>query len=201
LHELRIERLASDQTMEGRLRAIRDRLAEGTLIHAWRDAGSADVLVSLGEKAPGLSTDQEAPPPPVPEVVSVEAIELAPCDASELVRGPRDRGFHELRHYRLAAGTTPRMLALFEDVRRLMPEHEVRVLAWWTARYQGTERFVWLREFKDAAHKARIMKDLYESERWLRDFKPRTVGMIEERLLRDLLPLREVDRRRDRPSP
>jgi hypothetical protein len=181
MHELRIERLPADQAVRQRLRAT---LAAGRrgLLHAWLDAATTDVLVSLHELAGDAASARASND-------GVETIALTPCDATELLRGPRDRGFHELRHYRLAPGATERMLTFFVDVRRVMPEYDVRVLAWWTARHQGTERFLWLREFKDAAHKARILKDLYESERWLRDFKPRTVGVIEERLLRDLIPL------------
>jgi hypothetical protein len=174
---LRIERLTPSQIGE-RLRS-----AQG-LVGAWRDAAHDDMVVWLCD-VPSGGPSMEAGA----LGADVETIDLTPCDTRELLRGPRDRGIHELRHYRLAPGATAKMLTFFADVRRVMPEHDVRVLAWWTARHQGSERFLWLREFKDAAHKARVMKDLYESERWLRDFKPRTVGVIEERILRDLVPL------------
>jgi hypothetical protein len=117
------------------------------------------------------------------------SIDLTPLDAAELLRGPRDRGFHELRHYRLASNAMPKMLAFFEDVRRLVPRYGVRVLAWWAAESGGSERFLWLREFESADAKARISKELYESQLWLTKFKPRAAGVIEERILTDLEPI------------
>src|SRR5262249_9024791 len=98
-------------------------------------------------------------------------------------------GFQELRHYRLAANALPKMLAFFEDVRALVPSYGVKVLAWWVADYKESERFLWLREFKDAEAKAKVNKDLYESDLWLTKYKPRTIGVIEERILRDLEPI------------
>lgn len=122
-------------------------------------------------------------------VEKVEAIHMTPIQAAELAKGPRDRGFHELRHYRLANNALPKMLAFFEDVRRFVGGRGVRVLAWWCAELQDSERFLWLREFKDAETKVKLSKEIYESELWLSKFKPRTVGVIEERILRDLEPI------------
>jgi len=121
----------------------------------------------------------------------VETYDLTPLDAAELARGPRARGFHELRHYRLAPGTMPKYLAFFDDVRTLNAELGVRVLAWWKTVHEGTERFLWLREFPDQPTKARVVDAMYNGERWLKEFKPRTVGVVEERILRDLVPLPE----------
>jgi NIPSNAP protein len=122
-------------------------------------------------------------------VEEVKTLDLTPLEAAALTEGPRDRGFHELRHYRLAPNALPRMLAFFEDVRRLVPKYGVKVLAWWAAEEDGMERFLWLREFESADAKARVMKELYESDLWLSKFKPRALGVIEERILTDLEPL------------
>ncbi|MBI3819179.1 MAG: hypothetical protein HY286_10845 [Planctomycetes bacterium] len=122
-------------------------------------------------------------------VKNVETFDMTPVQAFELAKGPRDRGFHELRHYRLASNALPRMLAFFEDVRRLVGERGVRVLAWWCADYQNSERFLWLREFADFETKIRLSKEIYESELWLSKFKPRAMGVIEERVVRDLEPV------------
>lgn len=126
-------------------------------------------------------------------VDEVEKLDLTPLHAVELLNGPRTSGFHELRHYRLAKGATPRMLAFFEDVRRLVPYYQIRVLAWWVSEYKDSERFLWLREFVNASEKARISKKLYESDLWLQSFKPRSAGVIEERILRDLEPIPEEE--------
>ena len=122
-------------------------------------------------------------------VTEVATVDLTPLEARELLAGPRARGLHELRHYRLAANALPRMLAFFEDVRRLMPKHGVRVLAWWAAEVDGSERFLWLREFESPEHKARAFPQIYESDLWRTQFKPRAVGLIEERILADLEPI------------
>lgn len=122
-------------------------------------------------------------------VAEVEAMDLTPLDARALLEGPRARGFHELRHYRLATNAMPKMLAFFEDVRRLVAKCGVRVLASWAGEREGTERFLWLREFENAEEKVRVSKEIYESERWLSNFKPRAAGVIEERILADLEPL------------
>ncbi|MFN0207979.1 MAG: hypothetical protein ACKVS6_16865 [Planctomycetota bacterium] len=126
-------------------------------------------------------------------VDEIETIDLTPLHAVELLNGPRTSGFHELRHYRLAKGATPRMLAFFEDVRRLVPFYQIRVLAWWVAEHKDSERFLWLREFVNAPEKTRISKKLYESDLWLQNYKPRSVGVIEERILRDLQPIPEEE--------
>ncbi|MFO0981388.1 MAG: NIPSNAP family protein [Planctomycetota bacterium] len=168
------------------------RRADIALVGAWRDAARPDALVWLrasGDATPKAAAWLEKLAAVADMVAAIEALELAPRDVSQLAAGPRDRGCHELRHYRLAPGTTGKMLAFFEDVRRLMPEHGVRVLGWWTATHAGSERFLWLREFRDAAHQRQVTHDLYQSDRWLRDFKPRTIGVIEERILRDLVPV------------
>lgn len=122
-------------------------------------------------------------------VESVEAVDLTPLQAGVLLAGPRDRGFHELRHYRLANNAMPDMLAFFEDVREFVTARGVTVLASWAGRVDGTERFLWLREFPDAAMKVKLSKEIYESEIWLSKFKPRAMGVIEERILRDLQPV------------
>jgi hypothetical protein len=122
-------------------------------------------------------------------VAEVDAMDLTPIEARALLAGPRANGFHELRHYRLAPGALARMLAFFEDVRALMPRHRVRVLAWWTGEAAGTERFLWLREFESLTEKVKISKELYESDLWLSTMKPRTAGVIDERILLDLEPL------------
>lgn len=122
-------------------------------------------------------------------VAKVESIPMTPLQVFELAKGPRDRGFQELRHYRLAFNAAPKMLQFFEDVRRFVGARGVRVLGWWLAEYQETERFLWLREFKDSETKAKLSKEIYESEIWLSEFKPRTVGVIEARIVRDLEPV------------
>lgn len=161
--------------------------AELLWIRAFRDATHKSVACDRlygGDLWKGvLEAEAEA------VVGDVEAMDLTPLDARALLEGPRTSGFHELRHYRLAPGALARMLAFFEDVRALMPRHGVRVLAWWTGEKEGTERFLWLREFASAEAKAAVSKALYESELWVKDFKPRTIGVIEERILADLEPL------------
>jgi hypothetical protein len=122
-------------------------------------------------------------------VAKVESIDMTPVQVARLAAGPRDHGYQELRHYRLAANALPRMLAFFEDVRRLVGSRGIDVLGWWVAEYQQSERFLWLRKFEDEAAKVRLSREIYESDLWLTRFKPRTMGVIEERILRDLEPI------------
>ncbi|HKE01262.1 MAG TPA: NIPSNAP family protein [Planctomycetota bacterium] len=207
IHELRIFRrepsasFAQLRDFVGRLRVALSRHGIAFL-GAWKTAGRDDELVWIRafedaahkERSTAAfygsdlwKSDLEKQADAL--IAHVDAIDMIPHDAKVLLAEPPLRGFHELRHYRLAPGSLPKMLAVYADLPRVVGEHGVRVLASWTAHVDGTDRFLWLREFRDAAHKARVTKDLYESDRWLRDFKPRTVGVIEERILRDLEPI------------
>jgi NIPSNAP protein len=212
IHELRTYRLVPGAKLEELLRFFhRDgttdyraalRKAGIRFIGAWRTAGRSDELVWIRsfedaadkERAckalyDGALWKGELSRLAEDLIDSVETMDLEPLDATALLRGPRADGFHELRHYRLAPGTMPRMLEFFEDVRRIVAEHGVHVLAWWKGMHDGSERFLWLREFDDAAHKERVDRELYGSQRWEKEFWPRTVGVIEERILKDLEPI------------
>lgn len=214
LHELRIFRLSPGVPMERCLEFFHSghggdlrealRAAGIPFVAAWTTGGRADELVwirafeSAAHKERACAALYGGPhwngglSARAAELIEeVETYDLSPFDVSELRRGPRARGFHELRHYRIAPGTMPKYLSFFEDVRRLNAELGVRVLAWWRGEHEGTERFLWLREFSDAATKARIVDAMYNGERWLRDFKPRVAGVVEERILRDLEPVPE----------
>jgi len=211
LHELRIFRLTPGTTPQRLFQffhsesgpclkaALRD--AGISFVGCWSTAGRNDEVVwirgfeSAEHKRAAVDRlyssalwKQHLEPQADQLVASVEAIDMTPIRFDELL-ARRGRGFHELRHYRLAPGTLPKMLEFFEDVRRVVPPYGVVVHAWWTAVVDGTDRFLWLREFGDAAHKARVSKELYESSRWLTHFKPRTIGVIEERILKDLEPV------------
>ncbi len=212
LHELRTYRVAPGASVDELIQFFRRdgqtdyrvalREAEIAFAGAWRTAGRADELVwirafrSAAEKEAacarlygGRLWNGGLKEHAVRLVGEVETIDLEVQDARELAAGVTDGAHHELRHYRLAPGALPAMLAFFEDVRRFLAPFEVRVLAWWTARVDGSDRFLWLREFESAEAKERLSYAIYGSAIWLSEMKPRTVGVIEERILKDLIPV------------